>query len=517
MASEVEIRLIAKDEASKVLNSFNSTLEDTKSAAEESAMGVGQLTTAVALGNAIWDTAKTAIKTAATSLADFTKSSFEAAAEAEITSVAVEVLAENFGVTDEFLQSVTDTLIESGKSMVDVNEILKTLIVTQLDEQDAIDLVNSSRDVGIVSNKSSADALRTLLEAINTLNPALLKDVQIFTSMTEVNSRLGDELDGVTGKEKALLQQQELLNIIFEQAEGFTGAYSEAQETAGKKLKSLKELSRDLEVAFGSLFLDALAPLIEGMIEGVKAFQEFSNTEEGQAALENLGKAIAESLSPAVDKIIELIANIDWEDAVEGASEWAVKIGILVDALVIAADIFVTIVGGLISINTAVDNTVASFNGIGDAIKFDLEIARSVVQDKVNSIIAAFLSIPEKVRDAFAGLGDIVNQSFNFSAGVGQSIVDSVTGGNTGGVVTANGIMAFANGGVVPGPSVNRDSVPAMLTPGEIVINPARGQGMNVEVNFNNPQVRSEDDLAALVKVVEDTIDRNLQLRNKGT
>lgn len=49
-------------------------------------------------------------------------------------------------------------------------------------------------------------------------------------------------------------------------------------------------------------------------------------------------------------------------------------------------------------------------------------------------------------------------------AGVGFGV-------NTGGLITRSGVARFAAGGYVAGPNINRDVVPAMLTPGEFVLN----------------------------------------------
>jgi hypothetical protein len=46
----------------------------------------------------------------------------------------------------------------------------------------------------------------------------------------------------------------------------------------------------------------------------------------------------------------------------------------------------------------------------------------------------------------------------------------SVVGINRGGLIAAGGVLALASGGIVPGPNVPRDVVPAVLTPGEAVI-----------------------------------------------
>ena len=63
-----------------------------------------------------------------------------------------------------------------------------------------------------------------------------------------------------------------------------------------------------------------------------------------------------------------------------------------------------------------------------------------------------------------------------------------LTSGATGGYVTNKGIQGFAGGGKVPGVYKGRDTVPAMLSPGETVLTPGQLKGIggsNTVVNVN--------------------------------
>ncbi len=63
-----------------------------------------------------------------------------------------------------------------------------------------------------------------------------------------------------------------------------------------------------------------------------------------------------------------------------------------------------------------------------------------------------------------------------------------LTSGATGGYVTNKGIQGFAGGGKVPGVYKGKDSVPAMLSPGETVLTPGQLKGIggsNTVVNVN--------------------------------
>ncbi len=72
--------------------------------------------------------------------------------------------------------------------------------------------------------------------------------------------------------------------------------------------------------------------------------------------------------------------------------------------------------------------------------------------------------------------------------GAGSSFVGPpAPGANRGGFIARGGVKRYATGGFVPGPNVNADVVPALLTPGEAVLNRravrAMGRGRIAELN----------------------------------
>lgn len=78
---------------------------------------------------------------------------------------------------------------------------------------------------------------------------------------------------------------------------------------------------------------------------------------------------------------------------------------------------------------------------------------------------------------AIAGIG---NSLLNPAAAAGSAVpsvggLETIGGSglfaNSGGFITRTGVRRYAGGGFVPGPNVNRDVVPALLTPGEFVLN----------------------------------------------
>ena len=122
------------------------------------------------------------------------------------------------------------------------------------------------------------------------------------------------------------------------------------------------------------------------------------------------------------------------------------------------------------AIDSLIDGTKKFKEAFGD-------MAKGILID-ISKMITKML-IMRLLMDMFGGLAEIPG----WAAAAGQPERATV---NTGGYVGKGRIIPFAAGGVVPGHG-NRDTVPAMLTPGEVVTNPARGQfpGQNNNVVVN--------------------------------
>tara|TARA_R100000900_G_scaffold100918_1_gene78194 strand:- start:33 stop:554 length:522 start_codon:yes stop_codon:yes gene_type:complete len=105
-------------------------------------------------------------------------------------------------------------------------------------------------------------------------------------------------------------------------------------------------------------------------------------------------------------------------------------------------------------------------------------------KDAMKSVVRA------ETMEAVAGYIASVLKNVPFPA----NLVLAAGGGALVGGLIDKGLSKFADGGIVPGTG-NTDSVPAMLTPGEVILNAAQqenlvgGMGGNVTVNISAPLV----------------------------
>jgi hypothetical protein len=138
-----------------------------------------------------------------------------------------------------------------------------------------------------------------------------------------------------------------------------------------------------------------------------------------------------------------------------------------------------------------------AFNSAYQALRENYKLIKADTKDLVSELVKEFNGIPTALIDALKSVNKKLGKvKLEFGAG--------------------SDVQKFSDGGVVPGVG-NQDTVPALLTPGEIVINPKKGQGMgSIEVNFNNATVRNDSDLDAIIRAVKQTLNRDAQLQSLG-
>jgi len=148
------------------------------------------------------------------------------------------------------------------------------------------------------------------------------------------------------------------------------------------------------------------------------------------------------------------------------------------------------------------------------------------VTSKIVHIINVVKSIPGQIRSAFNGMVSAIKSAMNRAASHVEGKINSIkgsisqaTGGfvqfNRGGQIGSFGnVRKFAAGGVVPGTG-NTDSVPAMLRPGEIVLNPDRGQTLGNTFN-NTFNISGVENPKQIAQMVTQELSRQIELTDLG-
>ena len=160
-----------------------------------------------------------------------------------------------------------------------------------------------------------------------------------------------------------------------------------------------------------------------------------------------------------------------------------------------------------------------------------------------DAVVNYFKELPGRIFDALGSLGEKIGEAFKnafewvknnwstFTKGFGEGFQEAL---ELAGLKFADGgiVPRFATGGIVGNSSfgaVGTDTVPAMLTPGEMVLNASQqknlfsllksgvgGGSREVNVNFNNVTVRNDSDLDQIIKAVKASLGREQELSRLG-
>jgi hypothetical protein len=352
-----------------------------------------------------------------------------------------EQLSLKTGVDDELIQSAENVLLTFGRVRDEVgrgNDIFTRATTVALDMSVALgqDMQASVTQLG--------KALNDPIAGISALSRVGVQFTDEQKEAIEVLVAYGDTL----GAQKIILAEVEAQ---------FTGS-AEAQATASDKLA----------VAFGNLqekLGEKLLPLFESFSTWI--------IEEGIPAAEDFSAWIDENVAPAISRAATVLGEqlMPWFRATAA---------FVMDRLVPSLQRLFREFGALVNAITNAKDETSEFDGAIKGLGFLLLVSFAPLA----GITLAFYALAEGARWASIAIRAIIDQAriaigwlnslkntisnmpgFGFLGGFAGVAFDIF--GASGGVVTSDGIERFASGGVV---GRGRDTVPAMLSPGEMVL-----------------------------------------------
>jgi tape measure domain-containing protein len=366
--------------------------------------------------------------------------------------------------------ALSGVIDDAAVIMANFNKELSVLEFVDLEE--VIKLPDGSR------------ATRTIARMVETVKTAGIAAIQ--TVVFELRHRVGPA-------------------IVEIAANGALVLISSVLRAAARVLPEFVLIARDVAVVFVDAIIDAfrrrapalatslgIGDAITGELTGVRARIDAALASIQTSGLERIAgaggrinesfrivqqtfAAIRQEMGLAGVLIEELINKTDeakdkyvaFDQAIRGAREGFVElINAGRNAAQQAKDLVVGI-GSAITDNVATALVDAASGAKRWATAFR-EAASGILKEIAN--IIARLAIA-RVLAAAIGIGGAAVGS-NFIGGLNPSIpIESPPSINTGGFITAAGVRRFDAGGMVRGPNVNRDIIPALLTPGEGVLN----------------------------------------------
>ena len=373
------------------------------------------------------------------------------------------VSVDNLGGSLDFLNAVENETILSLQDMSEAIPITATAIQgLGGDVQDLAVFMVAMREGGINANEAANSLKTSLARLISPTRQAKETAAQFGISLQElVANNEGDVLGMVQALAREMeslsnLQQQQLLSDVFGKRQfARMGALLNNINKEGSQAAKTLELMGMNAADLARITQDELNTLEESPV-----MQLNKSIQSLQASLAPIGKMIAEIITPVLDKLGGLLNwfnNLD-EVAQKFAIGFAAAIGVILPGVVMFIGLMGNLVGTLL-------NGIARVRefATGNRYLATEEISASVAAEQLD---AAQMGVNATLQQQSA----IVNQlALNYDRLV-ASMARVPAGAQTRGMP-----MKFATGGRVPGVG-NTDRVPALLTPGEFVINKSQSQ-----------------------------------------
>ena len=517
-----------RDEAHAEITKVRDQLDGMSDSAGKSGLSFLSMASAVAVGQA----ALQGLEAVGRTVIGFFKSSIDSAA----------------GYQDSLL-GMEQGLRNSGQEVANNSKAIQ-------DQAQALQLTTKFSDDAILSADAMLTTNRLSAETIMKLNPALLdmaeglrdetgQTIGLTAAAKMMDKVMGGSADGVAGLSTALQKngimmtaaQKETFktgtevqraNALVEvMSKNFGGRALAAAEGYSGKMTILGNIYDDVKKKIGLALINGLTPFISKLIEWVQ-------TDQAQAKIEMITKKVAEMTEKMVKWVTEVAVpwiTQHWPEIKRVVNEVVKAIGDVIKFIwdnKTAFEAFIAMIAAVKLIET-VSGIAKAFQLLGIASGgLPTLIAIGVAID-VDQILKA-VDAAKQLKSTVGSMDDKTKSAWWSSMNWWEKTVSFATGatdwkipvGGSGGY--AGGGLVYASSGFNPQGS---DTVPAMLTPGEMVLNQGQqtslfnqlnGQGgksksQNITINFNG-DIRNTDDKS--LDEIGKRLARQLELAHLG-
>lgn len=283
---------------------------------------------------------------------------------------------------DYFTQAVKDLGITTSQARLGLTRMLQG----QLDLTQATDLARTAQNLAVIAGENSSETFGNMLEAIVSLQPRMLRQYGIVTTLKQA---LGDLANSTDATEK----RQGMLNYVLEEGARSAGVYEAAMGVVGKRITSIPRLVEEAKASFGKHFLPMIGAGIDMLSRLLKTFQNLPEpVQKFLAMLTMLGTTFATlmaSFGGALVMLPLLISGLTALAGVLGVTATTIG-GMLLGVLSAVAPYVLAIgaaVGALLVVLTALRSAWEdNWGGIRMAIQHTLDL----IGPRIQGIIGMF-------------------------------------------------------------------------------------------------------------------------------
>ena len=214
------------------------------------------------------------------------------AARVDTLGVALEVAGAHAGYSREEINKFEEDVKGMGITTSKARIALQQMAQANLDLSQAADLARVSQDAAVTAGIDSSEAFNRILYAITSLQPELLRTMNLTVNSQVAQEKYARELNKSVDQLTATERQQALLNATMRAGQGIAGTYEAAMETVGKKLTSLPRYFEEIRLGIGNAFQPALLVGVDYLTEKLQDILKW--LKENEAQLETFGQSLGE-------------------------------------------------------------------------------------------------------------------------------------------------------------------------------------------------------------------------------
>ncbi len=238
-------------------------------------------------------------------LKDFAKEAALTGARTETLEIAMNKIGETYGVSRASLKYYVNELKAAGITTQESMQAVSKFLTSGLPLDQLKDLATRARDIGVVANINTSEALSRMIQGIITGEQETLRRLMIQVGHTDdIYKRYAATLGTTADQLNSVQKAQAILNEVMRLSAGFAGVAAEADSSVGKQITSMarfaEEARNSLWALFGPIMLEGVQELTRGWKE-LKAWADAN-----KASLQAWGESIADWIR----RKLELIAII---------------------------------------------------------------------------------------------------------------------------------------------------------------------------------------------------------------
>lgn len=185
--------------------------------------------------------------------------------EVDALNLSIEVTGRNAGYSTEQIQKETDALKAKGLTTSDSLSVLKKMIDGNMDLSKSTELVTLAQDASVISGKTSAETMQTLLQVIqaqteasstqsNRQSAAQLKSLGIYVDFQAAYQKAALAQGKTVAQLSVAERRQIALNSAVAAGKQIAGSYDEAQTHLSTTIKQLPAYYEEIKYALGGAF-----------------------------------------------------------------------------------------------------------------------------------------------------------------------------------------------------------------------------------------------------------------------